>query len=1399
MNHKVIFLSFTLLLGLFSWQANAQVTVSGATDASAANGTYATLYAAFTKIGTDQPGMDIVITLSGNVVEPAWGATINAGTWHSLKIYPTVSGVTISNVDYHINTLITLNGADNVTIDGRVNQKGTTRDMVINKISGGPLIQILTTAGGTGYTTAPTVTITGGGGSGATATATVNGSGVITGYTVTAAGSGYTSLPTITLIPTNGGTGGIATAVLTGSATFNFTTNAESNTIQYCILKGNTTNYKGIIAFGSGVANGSYGNGKNTIQNNTFTGNANGRPWYCVNSSGAITYPNVGNKIINNEFKDFQHPNLNSIGVSLGGSNTSSTNTDWEISGNSFYETTSLVPTASTTFIGIQIGYPGSAGGTGHIISDNYIGGSTAQCGGLPWTKTNAFNNAFTGICLYLNTTGKESVVNNNTIKNIAWSNSGSASWKGIEVIQGIVNVGTTAGNTIGDNSTTGSITVTNGAASGSVYGIYLSNTTLQAIDIQNNKIGSIKAANSDATANTSLYGIYKPEYTAGQLNVSYNTIGGNIQNSMNCSSTSTGTLAAQELVGIYCKGTNANTINNNTISNLYNAGTDLATIKGTCSGVIFAAGTVSNNIIHHLSSLNPSTDYLWGYPCVGGIVGVSSSPLAKVVTGNSIYNLSNGNATFTGAVVGIHFLSATSAVVNKCSGNLVHSLSVNASSTGAKIYGILTCTGAFNYSNNIITLGGGNVQLNGIAEGLPLAAGHNSSYYHNTVYIGGTPILGAVPSYAFYSQSNANIRDLKNNILVNARSNGGAATGINYCMWVLKLGFTGDNNDYLATGVGGKVGSFEYYDRPNITTWKNAATPQDANSLNVDPNFLNAGGTLPANYLTGYSVSLPGTSGTGVTTDYTTTVTRNLSTPKMGAYETGADMDIVVENGTPLTIDQNVNVANLTINPGANLTLNPGKTLNATTFNINSDQTNGTGTFVDKGTTNITKANVQQYLTGSLDGTYPNGRFWYVSTPVTGATSNAFNALVDANKLWNYTEANHAYTEITDNTSDLTVGKGYAARLGATATVTLTGTGIKTGDQTFYLTRNEGNEKSGYNLIGNPYPSYLDWQAVTLPASVMSTIWTRSCSDGGAMGFDTYNSSLEIGARGVSSIGHTNVTQYIAPLQAFWVKVTSVNATGSFTVNNNLRTLSDQTTPGNKLKAPSLIAQKVLRLQVSNELNSDETVIAFNGNASNDFDSYDSPKMTNDEVSIPEIYSLAGTEKVAINGMNNFTIGDQLPLGFTTGSSNTFTIKATDIRNFDADTKIMLKDNLLNSESELIQGTAYSFTSDVISTASRFSILFKSKSGTTGMNEHSTDKGALNIYKNANGQITIVRNDPNGKPGMITVCNSVGQKLMSASTSGTITVLNKTFSSGIYLVTLNVAGNVTTKKVVLY
>jgi hypothetical protein len=66
--------------------------------------------------------------------------------------------------------------------------------------------------GGTGYTSAPTVSFSGGGGSGATATATIDSNGSVNGVAVTAGGTGYTSAPTVSF---SGGGGSGAEAVST--------------------------------------------------------------------------------------------------------------------------------------------------------------------------------------------------------------------------------------------------------------------------------------------------------------------------------------------------------------------------------------------------------------------------------------------------------------------------------------------------------------------------------------------------------------------------------------------------------------------------------------------------------------------------------------------------------------------------------------------------------------------------------------------------------------------------------------------------------------------------------------------------------------------------------------------------------------------------------------------------------------------------------------------------------------------------------------------------------------------------------------------------------------------------------------------------------------------------------
>ena len=82
--------------------------------------------------------------------------------------------------------------------------------------SSGKVTTITVKTGGTGYTSAPTITLSGGGGSGAQATATVT-NGVVTAITVTNQGSNYTSAPTVTISAPPVNTTATATASVNSS------------------------------------------------------------------------------------------------------------------------------------------------------------------------------------------------------------------------------------------------------------------------------------------------------------------------------------------------------------------------------------------------------------------------------------------------------------------------------------------------------------------------------------------------------------------------------------------------------------------------------------------------------------------------------------------------------------------------------------------------------------------------------------------------------------------------------------------------------------------------------------------------------------------------------------------------------------------------------------------------------------------------------------------------------------------------------------------------------------------------------------------------------------------------------------------------------------------------------
>ena len=743
---------------------------------------YANVKAAFDAINKGTHQGTVTVTIVANTTEfesAALNATGGTANYTSVYIYPTASGLSVAG-DLAA-PLIDLNGADNVTIDGRVDMSGTANLIITNT----------------------------------------------------------------------------STSLDAGTSTIRFVNDASGNTVKYCTIKGSqmvTNNFacvSGIVFFSTGT---STGNDNNVIDHNNITNAADAnRPLTAIFSLGTSGMENSGIIISNNNIYDFLNRGVNSQGIYFSSNTTSCT-----ISGNSLYEVGTFVPTALAAFLAIII----QNTGTNFTVSGNYIGGSSPACSGT-WIKTNAYWDNFYAIAMIVGNAAASNI-QGNTIQNFSWSNSaGDHFWYGIYG-QGNLNIGTLEGNTIGGSTGTGSITYTAESVNyGQFIGIVLTGTG--PMDIQNNVIGSITVAGSNEATGIDFTGI--ANVATGSTTISKNTIGSTTTaNSINLSSPST--TWPQKAFGILNNGTGDATISGNTIANMTNGTTNSSTVStGLIHGITTLDGsnTISGNIIHDLTIANANNNAFDEVSAAGIVVTVTTTT-TQSVTGNTIYNLSNTYASFAGNVIGLYYNGST--MTSTVSGNFIHSLLLNSANSAASIYGIKIDGGSASFSNNIISLGTG-ISTGYALYGIKLlSAGANTlNLFYNTVFIGGTATSTTSNTYALSnSNGGTNFRTYKNNIFSNSRA--GGTGGKHYAISVAVLdNLTIDYNDYNApNGVLGFLGG----DKTTLSAWQ-SATSQDAHSQAIDPLLAHPGTATATDYMPS-ALTLAGTPGTGITTDYSAT-----------------------------------------------------------------------------------------------------------------------------------------------------------------------------------------------------------------------------------------------------------------------------------------------------------------------------------------------------------------------------------------------------------------------------------------------------------------------------------------------------------------------------------------------
>ncbi len=633
-----------------------------------------------------------------------------------------------------------------------------------------------------------------------------------------------------------------------------------------------------------GTTTGANGNDNNVISNCDIRdrSDAAGTPINAIYALGTNTSTAKYNSnilISNNNIYNFY---LNVNGTACQGVSVGDGNTDWTISGNSFYQTTTRNP---TTTMGWNIIVVSSTSNNNVTISNNYIGGSSASCGGAAWTASGTSANFMYAIRFSAAGTTTASSVNGNTIANIDFTTTPTANniieFVGILISSGLVNTGTTTGNTIGNTSSTGNVKVTiNGAMTNIVaIGIYCTASG----SINNNTIGSVTLGGT-LTGYTTFDGIYYSGTPVAAMTISGNTVGSastaNSIRSNNTNSLINGIYANINTVGL--------TISGNTVANMNNTSAwAFASIRGVLDIVgSTSKNTIQNNNIFELStaSVNTAQD-----PENCSVLGIStgSTDTLQVFSGNTIHGLrvTGNDAVY---VVGVaHTYRFAKGVMQK---NKIYDLTNSSSVNVPGIYGIDAYWGSWNFYNNVVAITNGaatdnptvnpniertrnnvplitqftpnvdnslngqfaiprsefdanqnalrfkkpesnqhtDVATNGVMiQGIHDEAEIGGFYTYNTIYIGGSAISGSANSYCYDRPLSAwpTFVSLSNNLLYNNRTGG---TGVHYAVGneinpPAKNWQAGNYNVFISTNLT-SVTSWGAGTTVNISQWRDSS-----------------------------------------------------------------------------------------------------------------------------------------------------------------------------------------------------------------------------------------------------------------------------------------------------------------------------------------------------------------------------------------------------------------------------------------------------------------------------------------------------------------------------------------------------------------------------------------------
>ena len=440
-----------------------------------------------------------------------------------------------------------------------------------------------------------------------------------------------------------------------------------------------------------------------------------------------------------------------------------------------------------------------------------------------------------------------------------------------------------------------------------------------------------------------------------------------------------------------------------------------------------------------------------------------------------------------------------------------------------------------------------------------------------------------------------------------------------------------------------------------------------------------------------------------------------------------------------------------------------------------------------------------------------------YWSAPVTGQITkgtSGFSPGTPPNRFFTYRESNDNFYETGDPT--FVPGKGYAVQAETLAPYLPNVTGYNktynfrgtpnNGDISINIIRtaDAGQVQHGFNLVGNPYPSNIDFDKLYTANSgkifSLAYFWTNNnyeiSQQGSSYSGNNYAVYNEVGGNpathSASGSGMTAMPNGIIKVgQGFIIQKRDVsgpvtldfkNSYGSgqdLRVSNSGTFFQKEGTEKNRfwlsLTSPSGLVNTQL--------------IGYISGATNMYEQdYDAEILG---MSSDLFYSKAGDKKLLIQGKGDFEVTDKVILGANCYSAGNYIIELDTTEGiFAAGQKIYLKDKEAGVIANLSEGS-YTFASSAGLSEGRFEIVYKPE---TVLATDGTSKEELIVYRSGNDFIADAKNS---KITGVEVYDTAGRLIYTKRTNAAKVIIPaEKLPNSIYVLKIEYNGIVKIRKI---